>query len=75
MSQPKLHSFIEAVGGTMLGWTLSVLLGHWVVYPMFDIDISLATNAGATTVFTFISMARQYVTRRIGNWWQHHRGE
>lgn len=75
MSQTRLSSFLEACGNVSLGWALSVVMGHFVIYPLFDIDISIATNMGATSAFTVLSVIKTYGVRRFVNWHHHHRGE
>jgi uncharacterized membrane protein len=75
MSQTKLSSFLEACGNVSLGWGLSVVVGHFIIYPLFNIDMSLSTNMGATTAFTVLSVIKTYAVRRYMNWHQHHRGE
>jgi len=71
--QPKIHSFVEVSINVFLGWALSVWVGQLLVYPMFDIELTLAGNMGATAIFTFISMAKNYVIRRTADWYQHRR--
>lgn len=68
MSQPKHHSLIEAVVNTGLGFFTSVVAGWLIIYPMFDIDITLMENAGATAMFTLISVIKAYAVRRAANW-------
>jgi len=52
-----------------------VVIGQLIIYPMFDIDLSLVENMGATAMFTLVSVIKAYYIRRTANWWQHHRGE
>lgn len=75
VTQSKLHSFLEASINVSIGWALSVVVGQLIIYPMFDIPLSLVENMGATAMFTLVSVIKAYYIRRTANWWQHHRGE
>lgn len=73
MSQKKHHSFFEACINVSIGWAISVVVGQLVIYPMFDIELSVVENMGATAMFTVVSVVKAYYIRRLANWWQHHR--
>jgi hypothetical protein len=53
---------------------MNILIGFWValisqvvVFPMFDIHVSLKTNIGIGAWFTVISLVRSYAIRRWFN--------
>ena len=73
MTQPKHHSFFEACFNVSIGWLISVVVGQLVIYPLFDIELTLVENMGATAMFTVVSVVKAYYIRRLANWWQHHR--
>ncbi|MBM3619006.1 MAG: hypothetical protein FJX23_10755, partial [Alphaproteobacteria bacterium] len=40
-----------------------------IVYPLFNMDVSMTTNLALTAIFTGVSIARGYCVRRLFNWW------
>jgi hypothetical protein len=64
--QSKVGSLIEAVFNTAIGFGVA-LLSQIVVFPWFDIHVSLSTNLGIGAWFTVISVARSYIIRRWFN--------
>jgi len=70
MSQSKRGSFIEAVANVGVGFALALVVQIWVVFPMFDIEVSFAKNVWIVLIFLSVSLFRSYIIRRIGNWIQ-----
>lgn len=64
--QSRLSSFVESVVNILLGFGVA-LLSQIVVFPLFDIHVSLSTNLGIGAWFTAISLVRSYVIRRWFN--------
>jgi ABC-type antimicrobial peptide transport system permease subunit len=71
MKQTRAQSVIEAVMGTVLAFITGVVIGQWIVYPLFGIHPSIWTNINMTLAFTVVSMTRAYLVRRFFNWWFH----
>lgn len=68
MGQSKRHSFLEALANTLAGFWLSVAAVQWL-FPLIGVRMSFGENLGATTIMTFVSIARSYVLRRVFNYW------
>jgi hypothetical protein len=66
MQQSKLGSLYESAINILIGFVVA-LSSQLVIFPMFDIDISLGENFGITLWFTLISVVRSYVVRRWFN--------
>lgn len=64
--QSRLSSLIESIVNIMIGYGVA-LLSQIIVFPMFDIHVSLSTNIGIGAWFTLISLVRSYVIRRWFN--------
>ena len=69
-AQSKWRSILEGqiniAVGIAITWTT-----YLVVLPLFGIYVSHPTIAGLVAVFTFVSVVRQYLLRRLFNWWDH----
>jgi hypothetical protein len=66
MQQTKLSSFIESLMNIFIGYGVA-LISQILVFPMFDIHVSLSTNLYIGAWFTVISLIRSYVIRRWFN--------
>jgi len=64
--QSRLHSFIESVANVAIGF-LVALASQLVIFPVFDIKVSLSENLAIGAFFTVISIVRSYVVRRVFN--------
>jgi hypothetical protein len=64
--QSRLQSFIESVANVSIGF-LVALASQLVIFPVFDIKVSLSENLAIGAFFTVISIVRSYVVRRIFN--------
>ena len=70
MSQSKISSLIESNLNTAFGFVLSTAAWHWlipVIFPELKPHSGWGTAFGVTLVFTVISIARNYLIRRIFN--------
>jgi len=66
MQQTKLSSLIESFMNILIGYGVA-LISQLLIFPMFDIHISLSTNLYIGAWFTLISLIRSYVIRRWFN--------
>lgn len=64
--QNEKQSLIEAVGNTVIGLVVSVII-QLIIYPMLNIDVSIKQNFILTGVFFLVSIVRNYLTRRLFN--------
>lgn len=69
MAQSRIASLMEATANVAFGYCVSVAAGQFI-YPLFDSSITLTENMGITLMFTLLSLARTYITRRLFNWHQ-----
>jgi len=66
MSQSRRRSVCESVANVAIGYGV-VLASQLLVFPLYDIHVSLSTNIGIGLWFTVISLARSYALRRLFN--------
>ncbi len=57
-------SLIEAITNVAVGF-LVALLTQIVVFPLFDLDVSLGEHLAISGLFTIASIARSYLLRRL----------
>ncbi len=69
MSQSKKGSMIEAVIGSVIAFTIS-MLAQAVIYPLYGVYFTFLENFSLTMIFTVISIIRSYFVRRMFNWFQ-----
>lgn len=65
--QSRISSIIENICNTGSGFLISYVLGALIIYPLFDVKISLMANFWVTVIFTVISILRGYAWRRLFN--------
>lgn len=68
MGQQRVHSLLEAVINTVVGYLVAFTL-QLLVFPLVGIDITVQVNIILSTIFTIASLIRSYVLRRIFNRW------
>ena len=66
MQQTRLESLIESIINIVIGYMVA-LLSQLMIFPMFDIHVSLTDNLLIGAWFTLISLVRSYVIRRWFN--------
>lgn len=66
MSQTKLSSFIEALMNVAIGFSINYI-ANLLIFPLFNMHISLADNFWLGMIYTVISIVRSYVIRRWFN--------
>jgi len=64
--QSRISSLIESALNTASGFALSIVIGIYV-YPLFGHSFSVSQLGGITLIFTLVSVARNYVWRRLFN--------
>ena len=64
--QSRLSSFVESIANILIGYGVA-LLSQILIFPLFDIHISLSANLGIGAWFTVISLVRSYIIRRWFN--------
>ena len=64
--QTKIQSFIESLTNIAIGYSVAIV-SQWVVFPIFDINVSIADNLLIGLYFTAISLTRSYLIRRYFN--------
>ena len=69
LMQSRLFSFIESVSNVVIGYSISVL-AQIIIFPIFDINVSIESNLKIGLFFTIVSIIRSYILRRIFNFFQ-----
>ena len=64
--QTKYQSLIESLINILIGY-LTALLSQVLIFPLFDIYVSLQDNLLIGLYFTIISLLRSYLVRRYFN--------
>jgi len=64
--QSKKFSLIESISNVVIGY-LVALLSQIIIFPFFDIHVSLEKNIYIGLWFTAISIMRSYTLRRVFN--------
>lgn len=67
MNQTRLESLLEASVSTAVGFALSFVVWQSIAKPVFGYEVTLIDNFWLTTIFTVVSLTRQYVFRRFFN--------
>lgn len=66
LGQSKLESLIESAINTGLGF-LVAMVTQILIYPLFDIDVTVGDQALLALIFTAVSLVRGYIVRRYFN--------
>lgn len=66
MEQTKIESFLESLVNILIGYGVA-LASQIIIFPLFDINVSLSTNVWIGAWFAVISLVRSYVIRRWFN--------
>jgi hypothetical protein len=67
VSQSRRWSMFESVMNVLVGYGVAVT-AQVLIYPLFDMHVTLAQNLLIGVIFTAISLARSYALRRAFNW-------
>ena len=63
-AQSRSGSLLEASANVLVGYMLA-LVTQRLVYPLFGITTTLATDALIALLFTLVSLARSYLLRGV----------
>jgi hypothetical protein len=63
-AQSLFGSAFEALTNVAVGFILA-LLAQRIVFPLFGIVTTIATDTGIAAIFTALSLVRSYLVRRI----------
>ena len=66
MTQTRTQSLIESITNVAIGYIVAIA-SQVAIFPLFDINITLADNMLIGAYFTVISIMRSYVVRRVFN--------
>ena len=66
VGQSKLESLIESAINTGLGF-LVAMVTQILIYPLFDIDVTMGDQSLLALIFTAMSLVRGYIVRRYFN--------
>jgi len=64
--QSKKYSLVESITNTLIGFIVSLLI-QLIIYPTMGIPVTFTQNIVITFVFTFVSILRGYIVRRMFN--------
>jgi hypothetical protein len=64
MKQARIDSLMEAVTNTLIGFVVS-LATQLILVRLYHVEISFSTSIQFVGWFTVVSVARQYVLRRL----------
>jgi hypothetical protein len=65
--QSKKMSLIETIVSVLIGYVVSII-SQLLLFPMFNIEVSLTDNLLIGLFFTVVSIVRGYLVRRLFNW-------
>lgn len=65
--QTKKMSLIETLSSVAIGYIIS-LAAQMIIFPFFNIEVSLTDNLLIGLFFTAVSIIRGYYVRRFFNW-------
>lgn len=65
--QSKKMSLIETLSSVAIGYIIS-LVAQMIIFPIFEINVSLTDNLLIGLFFTVVSIIRGYYVRRFFNW-------
>ena len=62
----NLQSLKEAFANLAIGYLIAIA-AQMIVFPIYDIEVSLSQNIQIGLIFTVVSIARSYLLRRMFN--------
>ena len=62
--QSRRMSLVEAIANVVVGFCVA-LLTQIIVFPLFELQVSLGDNLAIGGLFTLASVGRSYVLRRV----------
>lgn len=64
--QTRKQSLTESIVNVIIGYLIA-LLSQILIFPLFNIEVSLNDNLAIWLCFTIISLIRSYIIRRLFN--------
>jgi hypothetical protein len=64
--QSKKYSIVESITSTAIGFFISII-AQWIIFPIFNIYVSVEENICIAIFFTTVSIIRGYFVRRLFN--------
>ena len=64
MKDSRIKSLVEATFNIVVGITIS-FIANLLIFPLFGFRPSYSALAGIGVIYTFISLARSYLIRRL----------
>jgi hypothetical protein len=64
LKQSRLMSLIEAITNVVVGYGIAVVT-QFLIFPLFGLHTTLAQNLAMGGIFTFVSVARSFLLRRV----------
>lgn len=64
MKQSRLMSLVEVFANVIVGYVVAIVT-QILGFPIFGLHTTLAQNLKMGAVFTFVSIARSFVLRRV----------
>lgn len=64
--QTRLQSLLEAWINVIIGYVVA-LAAQIIVFPWYDIEVTISQNLQIGLIFTAVSIARSYLVRRLFN--------
>jgi hypothetical protein len=62
--QSRITSFVESLANVIFGYGISVTT-QMIVFPFFGLHATLLNNLQIGLIFTFVSLVRSYILRRL----------
>lgn len=66
MGQSRFASLVESILNIVIGYGVAVF-AQLLIFPLFDIHITLSDNLMIGALFTPVSLVRSYALRRLFN--------
>ena len=64
MNQSRAMSLIESIANVIVGYGVAVAT-QVLIFPAFDVHVTLAENLKISAAFTVISICRSFALRRL----------
>ena len=67
MNQTKLTSLVEVLLNVLIGFIVAILIGEFIIMPLYAPEWPHGTNAIGTIIYTVFAVIRGYIVRRFFN--------
>ncbi|WP_103966932.1 DUF7220 family protein [Nitrosomonas ureae] len=68
--QTRTQSLTESFANVTIGYFVA-LAAQMIVFPLYEIEVSISQNIQIGLIFTAVSIARSYLLRRFFNHYHH----